>query len=152
MLTGFPLTGFRPRWVWLSSSGLLASSKAEEGEEEQEEERWLKVPLSAQNVTKLGQRDRCTVGVHGLAFVVGQGRRRRANNQPNRKKTGTSTPLELVLRQGLQPQQKSQRTRSDEVTPNKQAAVLKPRKKASKDSAQWWDQERASHEFHWLST
>ena len=35
--------------------------------------------------TKLGQRDRCTVGVHGLAFVVGQGREEEVNNQPNRK-------------------------------------------------------------------
>ena len=43
------------------------------------------VPLSAQNATKLGQEDLCTVGVQCLALVVGQGRKRRLNNQPNRK-------------------------------------------------------------------
>ena len=33
------------------------------------------VPLSAQNATKLGQEDLCTVGVQCLALVVGRGQR-----------------------------------------------------------------------------
>ena len=41
------------------------------------------VPLSAQNATKLGQEDLCTVGVQCLALVVGQGRKELPNNQPN---------------------------------------------------------------------
>ena len=51
------------------------------------------VPLSAQNATKLGQEDLCTVGVQCLALVVGRGRKELPNNQPNRRENGDKYAL-----------------------------------------------------------
>ena len=51
------------------------------------------VPLFAQNATKLGQEDLCTVGVQCLVLVVGQGQKEQANNQPKGRRNGDKYTL-----------------------------------------------------------